>query len=229
MSDHTSITPPGRRELYAVIPTLGDRDTILTLLLASLQQDRVTPIVVWTAAGPPPSSITDLPGVHHVTDRLPRNIHRWWNHGLAFAGHLAGGRSHAIAVLNDDLLLPPAFVSTLATALHTTQTTVAYPDQLDHLDPGTVEVRHTPHQDRRKRMTGYAFCLAGEDLIRADERFEWWFGDDDIERRALAERGTVRVGGLRVNHLHPNGHMDPELEQAIVRDRARFTGKWGRL
>ena len=79
-------------------------------------------------------------------------------------------------------------------------------------------------------MTGYAFMLRGEDGIRADPQFVWWYGDDDIERQGRARGNVVCVGGVNVRHLEPNAATatDPELQVTAMRDWERFLAKWER-
>lgn len=76
-------------------------------------------------------------------------------------------------------------------------------------------------------MQGFAFILAGERGLRADEQFVWYCGDDDLGRRAAMEGGMVMVPGFHVNHLYPNGQITHELAGAIAGDMQRYVDKWG--
>jgi hypothetical protein len=77
------------------------------------------------------------------------------------------------------------------------------------------------------RMQGFAFILAGELGLRADEQFVWYCGDDDLGRRAAIAGGMVMVPGFHVNHLYPNGQVNDELAAAIPGDMQRYVDKWG--
>lgn len=219
------------RDLYAVIPTRGDRPHTLVPLLQQLRREDVETVIIWTRSLTPDTTVT-LSGARWTVDIGARNIQRWWNLGLQTVDRLAArhGRPYAVAVLNDDVRLPDKCVATLAEALDTAGATVAFPDRAGRLPAGELVVNRDPDGriDRRHRMTGYCYVLAGEDKMRLDEGFVWWFGDDDLERRAVAARGAVMVGGLKVANLEANGYLDAANRTQINRDRARFLTKWGR-
>lgn len=80
------------------------------------------------------------------------------------------------------------------------------------------------------RMIGYAFVVDGQANLRADERFRWWYGDDDLEWQARAAGGTVRVGGVTVEHLYSNAstYENPTLVAQTEVDAQSFIAKRGR-
>ena len=77
-------------------------------------------------------------------------------------------------------------------------------------------------------MTGWAFMLAGEKGITADERLVWWFGDDDLDWKSRQAGGTLRIPGYPVQNRFPNGQHTGEREEQASRDRATFESIWGR-
>lgn len=157
------------------------------------------------------------------------NLSKLWNDGLDEADRLATG-PYEVAVLNDDLRVPPGTLEMLAEALRLYDAAAAFPDVFGELRPGQVDILHEakPH-NLFHRMTGYCFMLKGELGLRLDERFRWWYGDDDLEWRAAQHGGVARVGGVTVEHLHPNEstHYSPELTEQTRLDRAAFVEKWG--
>ncbi|MEV8439137.1 glycosyltransferase [Actinosynnema sp. NPDC051121] len=223
-------------ETYVVVPTHNRPDELRTLLVSlNMPGDRV--LVIDNASTPPigPGSwgqrfAGDVVIDAHVVRDLeqPPNLARLWNLGIDWATQRAEGREHAVAILNDDLVLPPLFLDYMVGALRETGAAVAFPDQhgrqrglLHRTVPGPVPLA--------ERMTGYAFVLRGGIGLRADERLRWWFGDDDLEWQALERGGTVLVGGITVQHLHPDEstRARPELEEQTRRDRQEFIAKWG--
>ena len=76
-------------------------------------------------------------------------------------------------------------------------------------------------------MQGFAFIVAGETGIRADEQFAWYCGDDDLEWRLSASGGVVVIPGFPVQHLHPNAQVTPEIHELIAKDMQSFVDKWG--
>jgi hypothetical protein len=79
-----------------------------------------------------------------------------------------------------------------------------------------------------QRMQGFAFILAGEKQLRADEGFHWWAGDDDLDWRSREAGGMAMLSGPPVQHLYPNGQVNSELQARIALDMQYFVDKWGR-
>jgi hypothetical protein len=165
--------------------------------------------------------------------RPEANISVWWNAGLnrverRVTQPIAGGQivlQHKwdVAVLNDDAIVPEGWFDAVAGTIR--QMGVAAGCSGAHGMP----VLHT--QDvappLQTRMQGFAFILAGELGLRADEQFIWYCGDDDLGRRAAVAGGMVMVPGFPVEHLYPNGQVSGKLMSAIPGDMQRYVDKWG--
>lgn len=209
---------------FAVIPT-HDRPAELRQTISSLDLPPERILVIDNASTPPVAGVA----AQVVRDEeQPPNISRLWNIGLDWAHEQAAGEKYAVAVLNDDLVLPPGFLDAMTGALNRYGAAIAYPDRSgDNPDWHNTEQGPVlkPH-----RMTGYAFVVDGQANLRADERFRWWYGDDDLEWRAQAAGGTVRVGGVTVEHLYSNAstYGSPVLNAQTEVDAQSFIAKWGR-
>lgn len=208
-----------------VVVTTHNRHAMLDDLLSDLP--RAQTVIVDHRSDPPIE--------HSEVARVIRcdcdpNISHLWNLGINWVAGHARGTPYTVTVINDDLRVPPGTLPSLASALHRTNTQIAFPDVHGLLKPGEIAVRQGepgPH-NLFHRMTGYCFMLRGDGDLRADESLVWWYGDDDLEWRAEARLGTVRVGGAKVEHLSPNASMaDPALAAQAVRDRDTFIAKWG--
>lgn len=212
--------------LYAVIPSC-DRPEMLSKLCQQLMQDKIQVVIIDTGYDPP---LVELAGKVDVIrdDAQPPNISRWWNLGLDAIHEVQRwiDKEYVVAVLNDDLVIPPKFVQTLAGAIVKHGAAAAYPDQhgfgsdVNHTFAGPISLY--------RRMIGYAFALRGSANIRADETLQWWYGDDDIDWTARSRGGSVLVGGVSVQHLTPNQTTVGALAEQTGRDRETFTAKWGR-
>jgi len=156
-------------------------------------------VVVTTAPG------VDVPeGAGRVHDLGPTNIQRWWNLGIAYAERR--GARYA-AVLNDDVRVGPGALDRMAAALATTGASLCWSDA--------------------RRMTGWAFMLDLGRPVRPDERFAWWFGDDDLGMQAARSGGAVGVDA-GIEHLHPNATTvaSPALQALARVDQETFNRKW---
>ncbi|MEA2594244.1 MAG: hypothetical protein QOF01_713 [Thermomicrobiales bacterium] len=203
---------------YAVIPVRDRHELTLALLdQLGLPPDRV--IVLDNDSRVPAREA--LSGVARIVEHGVRNLSQIWNLGLDLVAAECPG-PHNVAVLNNDLEVPPGFLDGLAAGLRVRPDhLIAYPDEQGHLQPGVCHASG--------RMTGFAFMLRGEAGLRADPQFAWWYGDDDLAYQARTRGKVVRVGGVGVRHLAPNAATvaDPELAAITADDRTRFAAKWG--
>lgn len=208
---------------YAVIPTNG-RECVDMAIAAMLHQvDRLAVV----ESGPSVTSRRYPAEVTHLFGGTELNISRWWNVGLDWAEAEATAAGHStwdVAVINDDVIVPPAWFCYVA-------------DDLRALGcvAGCSGGRHGTPQIQRQagpvglfdRLQGFAFVLAGESGLRADEEMAWWYGDDDLGARAAAAGGMVMMPGCHVQHLYPNAQTTDAQQPQIALDRATFIRKRG--
>jgi len=95
------------------------------------------------------------------------SIQRWWNTGL----DLCHGPT---LVLNDDIVASPEDLELLFDALDTADVVYLAGHRAGHATP----------------LTGWCYGLR-PDVIRPDDAFQWWAGDDDLYLRALRDGLTV--------------------------------------
>jgi hypothetical protein len=157
------------------------------------------------------------------------NISRWWNNGLFMAAYMVmeqdpGPTRWDVAIINDDTIIPEGWFDAVAGQMRDKQAVGASSGS-----PIDMPVFHTRSGPRPldQRMQGFAFILAGETGIRADEQFAWYCGDDDLEWRLSASGGVVVIPGFPVQHLHPNAQVTPEIHELIAKDMQSFVDKWG--
>lgn len=219
---------------YAVIPSNGRECLDACLKAIYPQVDQIE--VVWTGGKFPPDR--ELPEKHndkilYTMDNGDKNISRWWNAGIQGVEDIQRYRCKKdavpqptkwdVAVLNDDAIVPEGWFDAVAGTIR--QMGVAAGCSGGYGMP----VLHTANEapPLQTRMQGFAFILAGELGLRADEQFVWYCGDDDLGRRAATAGGMVMVPGFHVEHLYPNGQMTPELHAAIAGDMQRYVDKYG--
>lgn len=147
----------------------------------------------------------DLPRIKDVliVDDYTRNIQHWWNSGLMFADEKA-------LILNDDIKA-------------TSEDLIDMLDQLE--DSDLVYTGGRPH-DHASPMSGWAFGLR-PDVLRPDNAFQWWYGEDDIYLRA--QKHGLRITEVPTNIQHfPSEKMfpDDELEAAVIEDKMLFERRW---
>ena len=199
-----------RRKRYAVIPTRNRPDDFRDCMAAITPQvDRVI-IISHGASYADPLSL-DWPDhsiIGYAED--PPNISRMWNLGLNACSNLDNPIGYDVAVLNDDVIVPPDWFERVVRSMR----------EEDNASAGCVR------RPRDLRMTGYAFILDGNVGLRADEQFQWWYGDDDLQRQAMQLGGIAYAGGQDVEHRHPNSTTVGVLAEIAGQDRERFIAKW---
>lgn len=150
-----------------------------------------------------------------------RSLYAMWNEAIWDQG------SQRVAILNNDLRVPPRFLSTLdlAADIAPPDVWIVYPDWHRSCADG-VGVNGVPALTRTQGtrnlggMSGFAFvCLVDRmrtgGVPRIDERFRWLCGDGDLIQQVQLAGGTAaRVEGLPVDHL----------EGATARNQAWTTG-----
>lgn len=213
--------------LYAVIPS-NSRKEELTNLVNSLVTDGVKVIIIDTGYEEDLREwnlgTSSNPVVIIRDTELPKNISRWWNYGLETAEEWERqGRDEefVVAVLNDDIVIPPGFVQALADGIIRHDVAGAFPDVFGM---GRDQVFH---QYSHWRMSGYAFAMRGSLMFRADTALTWWTGDNDLELQMIQAGGIVTVGDLKLQHLYPNSTTVGELAEQATQDREMFKKKWG--
>lgn len=215
---------------FAVITT-RNRHELLAQAIASLEHD-VHVVIVDNASDPPVSIGPSMHGRSVLRyEEWPPNLSHAWNLGLNRVSDIAQRADLAewdVAVLNDDIVLPPRWLSTLSDAMRAERRvglahvdlTRTVGEPLVNRIPGPVPLE--------TRITGYAFLLRGEAEMRFDETLRWWYGDDDMDWRCRAAGGVMRVPYQPVVHFHPSESTNKHAElgaQAGI-DRETFAAKW---
>src|SRR5690349_13598614 len=166
----------GLRPRFAVVPTNGRACLKDCLMAISPQVDST--ILVYTV---PWKDGEVRPHPHFgvaLRDVGSPNISRWWNEGLDICTQVMDmtegdtpGR-YDVAILNDDVIVPPGWFDAVSDGMRMYECAAACsgaPNSSPVLlqRPGPVPL-HT-------RLQGFAFILAGEKGIRANEELRWYF------------------------------------------------------
>lgn len=229
--------------LYAVIPT-HNRHADLAELLASIPPS-VEVLVIDNASTPPVEYNAEFRHARHIAvhrdEQQPPNLSRLWNIGLDWAErrYRAGcklpvefsqGDDWAVAILNDDVVLPPGFLELMAHELLVHDVDIAFPGGIGEQ---CYVNTNAPFPGVGLRLTGWCFVVRGSSGLRADESLRWWCGDDDLQAQAVVNgRGTVRVGMFAhqakgLLHKHPDESTTGVLREQTNVDMSTFIEKWG--
>jgi hypothetical protein len=212
---------------YAVIPTANRPEVCLQAVESIKDQVDVVHIIDNGTEGRLTSD--DLPDncLLVLLDRegLPPNLSKFWNIGLGLAAMMANDSGQwNVAIVNDDAIVPPGWMEAVTTRMREAGAAAGCSGS-----PQWREILHTRAEpvDLRTRMQGWAFVLAGEKGVRANEALEWWFGDDHLDWVSRQLGGTLMIPGFPVVNQFPNGQMTPELQEQANRDAETFKAYWG--
>ena len=186
-----------KNDLWIVIPTANRHQYLPEIILNSALPHKQI-VLVRTAPG------EEIPKVHNIWDLDDFNIHRWWNTGINFAEEHG---AKFVAVLNDDVWIENGSLQAIVEGMEKTGADIGYPE------PCSSDI------------CGYAWVLRMSSPVRPDERFRWWFGDNDLRNQARLNGGTVSVPS-NIRHLHPNETTVGAFFEATKRDGELFYEKW---
>lgn len=196
-------------EYWLIVPTLGNRESSLQPLLAEARRADIRTVVIrtdngWDGEPHPGADIT----LH--SDRM--NIQHWWNLGIKAAQEEG---CSAVVIANDDISATSSSLRELVDAIGYHDVDIAYP-----FDPVHASVRVTP-------ITGYCFALNPGEVL-PDDRFQWWWGEHDIELRASR---ILMMRHLNIKHLRTpgDGSYDRPVRHLIEMDREHFRWKYPEL
>lgn len=216
-----------RDPTYAIIPTNGRAVFLECLRAVRGQVDHV--IVV--EGGPDARYMDPLESDYEfgVVREPELNISRWWNLGLTLIADRARENQWSkwnVVILNDDAIVPAGWVKTVVRKMRDAKAAAAstgnpYPMPALHTQPGPV--------DLVTRLQGYAFVLAGEKGVRANEQLKWYFSDDHVDWLSRQKGGVLSIPGNHVVHRFPNAQVTPEIQEQIARDAQAFTAYWNGL
>jgi len=251
------IEPP----IYVGIPVRGRLD-LTTALLGQLEDDGGYVAILVFDNGSPADELAVLRkwagnGRIKLHETPNHSITSMWNAMWSLVVDRHGADPANLAVLNNDLVLPPRFIEHLSHALREPIPDgfpvpwVVYPDyNLAPLvrDPGRVPTgirTPTTGSYRHGGICGWAWMARTEnrDAIAAasvargggqvcrpiDETMLFWCNDDDLAFSVVeAGGGVYRVDGLPVFHIGEASGVTPEQHSQRQADLARCFAKWRR-
>ena len=210
--------------LWALITAPAHREEEAVATLTSLAHPPERTVLVTSDACAcgcgPIGGHTDRPWrwALHGGDQV--NIARWWRIGLTHA-RLNGATQ--VAVLSSGVTGRPSSLPTLATRAADLGLVMAGPNR--HRDVDLV-MGEGHCRSVSERVDGGCFLVDVTVGLVPDERFRWWYADDDLEAQARAVGPVGIVAGTALV-IPPDAAPSAEARVWATEDRARFVGKWG--
>jgi hypothetical protein len=141
------------------------------------------------------------------------NIQRWWNVGIDEA--VRRGATEVI-LANDDIVVGPDTMTTLAQELVKSGATLA--------TPGSRRQLHRSRWTIQRRLDGSLWALSIRDGLRPDESYRWAYGDDELDLQARRRHNGVLTVPVAFEHPHHNAATaaSAQLRALSVDDEATF-------
>ena len=214
----------------AVIPMKDNHLLTMSLVNQLVGQGECDAIVIFDNGSETPEAQawldSDLPDVVEVHDAAGWNIHQMWNRGLEMASNRFPKSN--VAILNNDIVIGPHFMSGLADVLRSSdQIAAVCPNYDGRPGNGIQSVRDicANRYDGTGGFAGFAFMLRGESAYRFPEELVWWYGDNHLVVAAMAS-GVETVIALNTTVEHVGGGSQTAdwaaLEKITREDRDVF-------
>ena len=174
-----------------------------------------------------------------ITNESNEGISKPWNKGLRAA------RGEFIAFLNNDIVLPEKWASSLIECLELNENVWCvcpnftrlemqddWEDRVERYSKEKLSYEPIEPPGRIGGFTGFCFMLKTKELRdeigEFDEDFTFWFTDTDLwQRLKLANRPAVRVSNVLIHHFESKTLVKiPNIEVKINEDAKRFERKW---
>ena len=216
---------------YSIVLT-HDRPELLKQCVAAISSQVDVVLIIDNASDPPVSPADqDDATVMNIPDQPP-NLSRFWNTGLDWvetwvSTNIPATPEWDVAILCDDVIVPEGWFEIVASCMRAHGATAASTHQWYPISAPIM--KRNPDQDLTNRMCGWAFVLAGESGLRADEDLKWWFCDTDLDWQARTKGGMVVCPGPVAKNIHPNDWTArvPGLAEQSGQDGVTFARKHG--
>lgn len=146
-----------------------------------------------------------------------------WNKCLDLTKGNAAG-----AILNDDIYVHPDSFARIEKSVQETHGVVgwdAWAEVAPH--PGT-ELRRVYGTYRTHGLAGFAFAFDPSTAPRFDERYTWWYGDDDWVAQVMKDGVPLNVEAQCGVKHHPSTSQRarPWVASSVKDDERMFGNKW---
>lgn len=180
--------------------TIPTRFNRPTLLPLVLEAQKVAQVVI-VHTEPHHAPIRGTTPIHSTSN----SIQQWWNEGLDKC-------DGPTLVLNDDVVATSTQLDTLFAALEKSDLVYLLGHRVGHATP----------------FTGWCYGLHPS-RIRPDNAFGWWYGEDDMYRRAIESNMNVQAVDIpEIRHERSlSAFENPTHATMVEHDAILYHERWG--
>lgn len=223
-----------------VIPTIGKNNMIISLLnqLNKLSNGVIRNIYVFDNGMPRQTldKCFEIPNIS-IVNAANKGIYKMWNDGVKLS--LQENDQDYIAIFNDDLNLldrPDWFQNFFIPFQH--DDVWATCANYSYKSDDTVGFKDVVGTFKDNGFAGFCFAVKGSAYLSGlplfDERYEWWYGDDDFVHSVhkAGKRTTISLNAA-INHINggsqSTNQYTPEFNAKVEKDRNLYYAKWHRV
>ena len=149
----------------------------------------------------------------------------WHNLGLDYIASQEQGE-YEVLMIGSSILGNPSLIPVLRYNLREHHLSMIGPDV--HNSTGLSIRTEDDVRTVHNRVLGACMMAAGELGVRFNERYRWWYADDQYETEHCLRSPVGLLGGTGVILTHPDGHyLNAEQQQWADEDHARYIKDYG--
>jgi len=152
------------------------------------------------------------------------NLYAAWNKCIDLTSRDGVG-----AILNDDIYVHPDSFARIEKSVRTTEGVVGWDAWGPVSENPSSHLRRVNGTYRTHGLAGFAFAFPTTTAPRFDEKYTWWYGDDDWVARCGRSGLPLYVESLCGVHHHTSTTQQarPWVTENVGQDKELFESTWG--
>ena len=220
-----------------IVPTIGKNEMILSLLrqISLIDDDIVKHVYIYDNGMPIHTRDACLDLGAEVIESYGEKIYSMWNKGVLKSS--LDEDIEYVCIFNDDLHLfaQPNWFKLLVSPLVNDDVWATCANYNPEIHNEPLEYKSVIGTFKDNGFAGFCFCVSKKAYMNGlhlfDERYNWWFGDDDFVH-SIHQKGKKTTISMNAHMLHIYGgsqtvvQYTPEFNQMVEEDRILYYSKW---
>jgi len=220
-----------------VIPTVGKNEMIVNLLhqIRDINDDVIKNIYIFDNGMPESVRTQCLEFNAEIIPSHGDGIHQMWNKGVIKC--ISDKDIEYICIFNDDLILDikEDWFKSLLQPLRDANIWATCGNYNQDIHDESLDYKQVTGTYKDNGFAGFCFAINKNAFLSGlplfDEKFNWWYGDDDFVHNVNRLHKVTAVS-CKAKMLHIDGgsksvvQYTPEFNQMVEQDRMYYMEKW---
>jgi GT2 family glycosyltransferase len=220
-----------------VIPTVGKNEMIVNLLhqIRSINDNIIKNIYVFDNGMPDTVRLKCLEFNVEIISSHGDRIYQMWNKGVVKS--MQDEDIEYVCIFNDDLILDikQDWFKSLLEPLKEESIWATCGNYNHYIHDENLDYKQVTGTYKDNGFAGFCFAIAKDAFLSGlpffDERFNWWYGDDDFVHNVHKLNKATAVS-CKAKMVHIDGgsktvvQYTPEFNQMVEEDRIYYMEKW---